>query len=301
MRESNRWVLAALLLIFIGGCACRRGCSDDSTDLCRGVPGCMTDGARLELLTEQTVLLMESGEALKADQLRKQLDRTHHRIPLSEASAQKKTPAEIYKQCCQSIVAVGGLYKCDECTKWHCGAATGFFLSSSGVVATNYHVVANKGDQAYGVMTQDGEVYGVKAVLAADRANDIAILQIDGAGFTPLALSDYEEVGMPVTLISHPGNRYYMLTDGIVSRYTTEKAHGVNVDRMQITADFARGSSGGPVLNECGSVVGMVRATDSIYYHEEKGTQENLQMVVKTCIPANAIRAMLETPDTSAR
>jgi len=67
---------------------------------------------------------------------------------------------------------------------------------------------------------------------------------------------------------------------------------------MCITADYARGSSGGPVLNEQGAVVGMVCSTRTTYYGEKDKEKDNdVQMVVKFCIPADSIRLVLkQTP-----
>ena len=63
---------------------------------------------------------------------------------------------------------------------------------------------------------------------------------------------------------------------------------------MSITADFARGSSGGPVINPAGEVVGMVAFTNSIHYgSDEAGESGPLQMVVKSCVPVAAIRRLL--------
>jgi S1-C subfamily serine protease len=59
---------------------------------------------------------------------------------------------------------------------------------------------------------------------------------------------------------------------------------------MAITADYAKGSSGAPVLDDTGSVVGIVSATNSIYYTPP---QKNLQMVIKSCIPVDAIWKLL--------
>jgi S1-C subfamily serine protease len=78
-----------------------------------------------------------------------------------------------------------------------------------------------------------------------------------------------EPVGNPVSVISHPGQRFYGMTAGIVSRYFALAMHGTSVTRMAITADFAHGSSGAPVFNEFGNVVGMVTCTDSIYRSRE--------------------------------
>jgi S1-C subfamily serine protease len=66
---------------------------------------------------------------------------------------------------------------------------------------------------------------------------------------------------------------------------------------MSITADYAKGSSGGPVFNDRGEVVGMVSSTSSLYYQtdspeapKEKGP---LQMVIKNCVSLPEPRQLL--------
>ena len=80
----------------------------------------------------------------------------------------------------------------------------------------------------------------------------------------------------------------------MVSRYNAFRENNRNVRRMSITADYAKGSSGAPVLNNNGEVIGVVSSTNSIYYNKVKGREENLQMVVKNCIPINALRRLFK-------
>ena len=63
---------------------------------------------------------------------------------------------------------------------------------------------------------------------------------------------------------------------------------------MSVTADFAKGSSGAPILDLNGNVVGMVASTKSVYYDEENGLQKDLQMVMKNCVPAKCILDLIE-------
>ena len=81
----------------------------------------------------------------------------------------------------------------------------------------------------------------------------------------------------------------------------TPMVSGRQVDRhsgsrwLTITADYARGSSGGPLLNDAGEVIGMVASTHSVYYNQsEDGTHQNLQMVWKQCVPVENIRGLIE-------
>ncbi len=94
-------------------------------------------------------------------------------------------------------------------------------------------------------------------------------------------------------LISHPKPRFYTLSEGRVSRYFIRRQGERRVPMMSITADFGRGSSGAPVLNTKGHVVGIATSTESVYYSEEDGQQKNLQMVFKHCIPVQQLRKLI--------
>ena len=140
----------------------------------------------------------------------------------------------------------------------------------------------------------------VQEILAADSLNDIAIFRIPARGLQPLALAIDEPVGKKVCVISHPDRQFYTFTQGQISRYTVQRdeAKGPGVNYMCITADYAKGSSGGPVLNENGAVIGMVCSTRTTYYGEKnKDPDDDVQMVVKFCIPGESIRHLLrKTP-----
>jgi S1-C subfamily serine protease len=146
-------------------------------------------------------------------------------------------------------------------------------------------------------MTNDGTVVPVREVLAASKEDDVAILRIDAGErrFRPLVLSTDAPVASSVCVISHPARRFYSLTRGIVSRYFLVAAgEKPAVPRMHITADFARGSSGGPLFNKRGAVVGLVKSTASIYYDVSEGKKDSLQMVFKECIPASQVLKLIE-------
>ncbi len=261
-----------------------------------------SDHRLTEQFRKKLIALKEAGKVTDPNTLSQQLTRTRH--PLSDlptAGHKSKTPGAIYKDHKQNVVAVGYLYLCGRCDKLHLSCATGFIIAPSGVIATNYHVVDNAKSKGFGIMTAAGDVYGIQEVLAADKNNDIAIVKVDADNLPAAALSAGAPIGSDVTVISHPAHHFYTLTRGIVSRYTQKRPHNQPVTRMEITADFARGSSGGPVFNDRGDIVGMVRATESIYYANKHGVDENLQMVIKSCIPAKAIMALIGTDTNSEK
>jgi S1-C subfamily serine protease len=239
--------------------------------------------------------LVSKSEGTSLEQLNKQLDRRETKVSLPERKRGKFSPHKIYERCKSSVLMIGRIYKCGKCTKWHVSSASAFAIASDGIIATNYHVVENKDGVTLGAMDLSGKTYAVSEVLAASKADDIAILRLKDATLTPLHLAKKAApVGTPINVISHPDGRYFTMTKGDVSRYYLFRGKEGRAPRMAITADYAKGSSGGPVLNGRGEVVGVVSSTNSIYYSKVGGQNQNLQMVIKSCIPVEAIRKLLD-------
>ena len=187
-------------------------------------------------------------------------------------------------------------------------AGGAFVISSSGVCVTSLHVAKDKASRGFCAMTRDGRVFPVREILAAEPVNDLAILQLDlpegvALPVLPLALEP-APVGSTVFVMSHPDDRFYLLSTGLVARHTVWRTAAGDEAFMTITADFAKGSSGCPVLDERGAVIGIVNNTESIYYDDDgKKKQTDLQMVVKNATPSWAVRAMIEdksSPGTPA-
>ena len=148
-----------------------------------------------------------------------------------------------------------------------------------------------------------GNFFPVIEILAANRESDVAIFRVkaDSFPFIPLTLvSEDTTVGTAVNVISHPDGRFFTYTTGNVSRYFKKKTGRHSVTWMSITADYARGSSGGPVMDDSGMVVGMVANTNTIYYKgkgksAKSSSHDPVQMVIKNCVPAHALRALIST------
>jgi len=255
----------------------------------------LDDIARMRDLTIKATKLVNSRKTTPMTALVKQLDRKRCRLSLPARLTKKLTRPEIYRKNLAGVLIVARIYKCTKCTKWHAGAAGGFALTSSGAVATNYHLLDNKEKSALVAMTHDGKTYAVREVLAAAKTDDVVILQLDmrGEKLKPLSLAPNAPTGTEVTVISHPTRRFYSLTEGVVSRYGRRRTRRGTANMMTITADFAKGSSGAPVFDDCGNVAAMVASTSSIYYTQTKNTQKNLQMVFKQCVPAASILKLI--------
>ena len=134
------------------------------------------------------------------------------------------------------------------------------------MLVTNWHVFDKIGKECYGVVNHKGEVFPLIDFLGADPTADIAVIRVAGKAFTPLPLAADEPVGAWVAVLSHPGNQFFTFTQGHVTRYTQNGAGESRQRWMSLSADFAYGSSGTPVLNRFGAVVGMATVTANIDY-----------------------------------
>ena len=238
------------------------------------------------------------------------------RLPPSPTLCTLQPEQSLYEAVMPAVVVVGSIYKCNNCSDWHLGGmASGWLLADNGLVVANHHVFGEDSGHRFGVMTADGEVFAVTAILAADRAGDAAIARIDTRGrqLPSLALGQRPACGDAVSVISHPAGRFYSLTRGIVSRFhrrqddsatgTARPAAVLDLDTqttapiwMSVTADFAVGSSGGPVFNADGEVVGMVSRTFSSQAkrnHRRHG-QFGTQMVFKDCVSLDTLLKLID-------
>ena len=136
------------------------------------------------------------------------------------------------------------------------GTGTAFIVNAAGRAITNHHVV--EGCTEVRAEGRDGVV----KVVTSDVVNDLAQLQIPGAinsqatiASDPAKLRQGEDIvvfGFPLNAVLSSGGN---LTPGVVSAVT---GLGNNTNQIQITAPIQPGSSGSPVINKKGEVVGVV-------------------------------------------
>jgi Tfp pilus assembly protein PilF len=107
------------------------------------------------------------------------------------------------------------------------------------------------------VKISSGEIFSIEGILAEDREGDLALLAIGvkGRSFPALKLADRTvEAGQQVVVIGSPFGLEGTVSDGIVSAVRDVSKLG---KLIQITAPISKGSSGSPVLNMKGEVVGI--------------------------------------------
>lgn len=232
--------------------------------------------------------------------LYKQLETVTKYAVATVAEPTERLPSEaIYARARAGVVIIGAIPRADNPDQSEPVFASGFVVHKDGLIVSNAHVIeAFRDMKAVGVMTSDGQVFPIKAVLAADRLNDAAIFKIDATNLTPLPLARSVPVGATIYCLSHPvmycmgtEHGFFAFTQGIVSgRYRTKLMGETPVNVLTITADYAQGSSGGPILNEHGAVVGIVCQTMAIG-DEDSGSQ----MTWKLARPASSILPLLRS------
>ncbi len=179
-------------------------------------------------------------------------------------------------------VAVAALFTLATFAK---AGGTGFFISSDGLLVTNHHVIA--GAESVRVRTPDGTVKTAK-VLASDRHNDLAVLKVATArpvAFLRIRHSETVVRGIRVLAIGYPLTSIQgfeaKVTDGIVSSLS-----GLQDDprMLQITNAIQPGNSGGPLLGQDGTVVGVVtaRLAEDVVKRETGTTPQSVNYAVKS-------------------
>lgn len=135
------------------------------------------------------------------------------------------------------------------------GQGSGFVVSPDGTVVTNWHVIESA-DRAI-VRLASGEIYDRVQYLDALPEADVALVQIAGYSLDHLeGSSAVPNPGDPVVVIGSPLGLSNSVSDGIVS--AVRMLGGKQI--LQITAPISPGSSGGPVLDRNGRVVGIATA-----------------------------------------
>ncbi|MFC1531137.1 S1C family serine protease [Gemmatimonadota bacterium] len=153
---------------------------------------------------------------------------------------------------------------------------SGFLVDDSSLV-TNYHVV--EGAARIRVQYGDGAVTETQSAYALDRFLDLAVLSVESGPIPPLDLRlDPPAQGEDIFVVGSPLGLSNTLSSGIVSAIR----EFADQSFYQITAPVSPGSSGGPVLDRSGRVIGV--ATASL----EQGQSLNF------AVPASSLRRVLE-------
>jgi serine protease Do len=201
------------------------------------------------------------------------------------------TPKEIVQRANSAIVRIEATGNRGE------QVGTGFVLDKQGLVATNLHVIVGTHDIK--IKTADGAIHAATEVVNIDPMRDLALLRFAGAAsIEPLRLGDSSKVvtGDQIIAIGNPlGVFENTVSAGLVSSVRTLcSAQDVakqsdqcpaELTLLQISAPISQGSSGGPLFNDVGEVIGVTTAIN------KEGQLINFAM------PANYLKPLIAQPD----
>lgn len=131
---------------------------------------------------------------------------------------------------------------------------SGFFIATDKVV-TNRHVIEKSAKAQISLV--NGKKFDAKAILAVDAESDLALLQVDVPSYMafPLLIErNTPQEGESVVVIGNPFGLEGSVSNGIVSAVREIPGYGKII---QITAAISPGSSGSPVVNMRGQVIGV--------------------------------------------
>jgi serine protease Do len=144
------------------------------------------------------------------------------------------------------------------------GGGSGFFVTSSGMLITNRHVIDHP-NAVYTVTTSDGKRYSATLIMK-DDTNDIALLRVIGGTFTPITLGDSDKLapGQSVIAIGFALGKFEnSVSVGVISGLgrSVVAGNGSETERLekviQTDAAINPGNSGGPLLDMNGAVIGV--------------------------------------------
>ena len=143
---------------------------------------------------------------------------------------------------------------------------TGFLLTSTGYIVTNYHVINNA--TSINVKGVNGDYYTLHSadVLLSDKNNDLAIIKLKNPNITftepPYAVkTEVASTGEDIYLLGYPltgsMGEEIKLTTGVISSKTGYKG---DIGSYQVSAAAQPGNSGGPLFDKQGNLIGVINA-----------------------------------------
>ena len=263
--------------------------------------------ARPDPLLEIATKEVKSGLFLDHDQAAEQLKTPKPgAIALLKESTQSRSSRDIARLARAAHLRAGWFFHCTKCDKWHLNLA-GAYAIAPDVVATAHHVLVKPENLKEGwiiVADEENKIYQTKAVLGADAGADTALLRVSGDGLKPLPIRADVELGEHAYCFSDPLRRRGYFSDGIVNRfYSDDPKNAPTAERINVSTDWAQGSSGSAILDECGNVIGHVAAIQTFNSMKDKNTgaqSPGTTLVLHEAIPSKVILHLVKRANGAA-
>jgi len=183
-------------------------------------------------------------------------------------------------------------------TEWR-GNGSGFFISKSGYIVTNNHVIDGASEIEVEFKYKN-EIEGFNAkIIKVDKTNDLAIIKIDDSEFSNISTIPYNfktrsvDIGTEIFALGYPMALSLMgkdikFTDGKISSKT---GFDGDITTYQIQVPIQPGNSGGPLFDFKGNLIGITSST----INRKLDLTENVNYAIKTSYLLNLIDVLPET------
>lgn len=253
--------------------------------------------------------LKDQGKLLSAEKIAELAKApVRQELALPAPRTQPLAPREVVALARKAFVRVGWFYLCPRCEHWHLNLAGGYAIDDKGAVATCDHCIRPGIEMREGYLIavdDDEKVYAVSSVIAAQPELDAAIVKVEGGAFTPLPLQDQISPGDTAYLYSEPFGHLGYFSSGMVNRFywkTDDKPGEESGEgdprsvRMNVSTDWAPGSSGAAILDACGNAIGHVSTISPIGNPPEGNRRSGgpTMITLHEAVPARGVKLLLE-------
>ncbi len=233
-------------------------------------------------LLEIAARLVKPGQFLDHTRVKEQLRQPKpERIALQGESAGARSGRDIARIARAAHLRAGWFYRCTRCDKMHLNLG-GAYAIAPDVIATANHVVEPPETLKDGwliVADENNELFATTAILGADARADAALVRVVAGGLKPLPLRADVELGEPAYCFSDPLKHRGYFSAGIVNRlFSAGLKDDPSSQRLNVSTDWAQGSSGSAVLDENGNVIGHVARIQTFTSNPAPSTGTTLVM-----------------------
>ncbi len=221
-----------------------------------------------DLLNKAKVLKDAGKLKLSIDVVKEQLKQPiPGAVEFPAARKERLSAPEIAKAARQAQLQLGWYYLCPRCDHWHLNLAAAYAVAND-AIATCHHCVEPGADMREGYLVavdHNNEVLPVTSVLAKSQTLDGAILRLEGSKLAPLPMNDIVSPGESAYCFSAPLGQSGYFSEGIVNRFFWQGTPGKEGTtgmwktlRLNVSTDWAPGSSGAAILDQSGNAIGHV-------------------------------------------